>query len=421
MTSTYYTSLSGMLAANYGLQNTSNNIANMKTPGFKKTEVFYSSLGDSRGDLLGSGVQITGSKTNFSDGTYADTKSPTDLAIVGDGFFVIKLKNNHYVYTRNGQFGFNEQGRLVDERSGGEVQGYDKAGHLVPIEKLGPKSCPGKASSNIKLQGNFIRKEKSDAEKNDPSPSKNKYENVTFNVEQVFDKNGKSHTIKLEFESTRVSINGDSTTIPDEGKSWDLIAVTCDDMAIDFDRQQILFSGIDGAASPDKSNIHLTLNKDQALTLSFGNYSDDNNKRVEIKGDKQYPEGTRIKTWDNDGYGVGKQLSCSFDENGQIIYRYDNNQTIAGAYVGLARFEDMAHDLISLPDSFFRAREGASFHWGRANEKGLGSIETQKLEASNVEPTMEFAQIVVLQRMFQACSQIMNIDKQLLEELEGKS
>ena len=85
MSSTYYTSLSGMTAASYGLQNTSNNIANMQSPGFKRSDVFYSSLGHS-------GVTVGGHNTNFSAGNYLETNNASDLAIVGNGFFIVKLK-----------------------------------------------------------------------------------------------------------------------------------------------------------------------------------------------------------------------------------------------------------------------------------------------------------------------------------------
>ena len=100
MNSTYFSSLSGMLAASYGLQNTSNNVANLQSPGFKRTDVFYSSLGNGGSqDSLGSGVTVGGHMTNFSAGSYHETGKPADLAIVGDGFFIIKL--NIFCFKRN--------------------------------------------------------------------------------------------------------------------------------------------------------------------------------------------------------------------------------------------------------------------------------------------------------------------------------
>lgn len=393
----------------------------MQSPGFKRTDVFYSSLGNSNSDLLGAGVQVSGSKTNFNEGNYLGTQNPTDLAIIGAGFFVIKLKNNQYVYTRSGQFNFNNEGVLVDQRSGGEVQGYDSAGNLVPIHQLGPKIAAGKATHELRLQGDFVLYEKSEEEKKQPGPLKNKYQNVAFEVKQVFDSKGISHILRLEFESTPVIVSPDSSDIPDDGKSWDLIGVTCDGVPINFNPQQIIFSGVDSTATNDNCSIQLTLTGNQNINLNFGTYTANDDESVTLKRSTQNPEGTKIQIGANDGYGQGKQISCSFDSNGQIIYNYDNNQHINGIHVGLAHFDNVEHALTPLHDSLFMANEHSTMRLGRANQNGLGSIQAKQLESSNVDSTMEFAQIVVLQRMFQACSQIMNIDKQLLEELAGKS
>jgi flagellar hook protein FlgE len=419
MANTYYTSLSGMLAASYGLQNTSNNVSNMQTPGFKRTDVFYSSLGYNDINLLGSGVQVGGSTTNFNEGKYIGTNNASDLAIVGDGFFVVKLNNNEFVYTRSGEFGFDAHGILIDKRSGGEVQGYNKAGNLVPIHQKGPLHAPGKPSKTIFLQGQFIPTERSEEEqKQEPGPFKNKYENIKFEVAKVYDKEGKSHVIRLEFAAPPVLANE-----PQDGTNWELVNITWDDNTdrIQFKTQTLMFSGIDGSATSEKNSIQFTIDGNQTVTLHFGTYADGSDKSVQLKEAKLNPEGTKIEAIQNDGYGIGKQMGCLFNEEGQIIYKYDNGQDIKGVYVGLARFDNLEQQLIPMQDSLFRARTNSPIHLGRANQDGFGCIQTKQIESSNVDSTMEFAHIVVLQRMFQACSQIMNIDKQLLEELEGRS
>jgi flagellar hook protein FlgE len=414
-----------MLAASYGLQNTSNNIANMQSPGFKRTDVFYSSIGGGSSDLLGSGVKKGGTSTNFNQGSNNATGNPSDLAINGNGLFIIRLKNSELVYTRSGEFDFDYRGILIDKHTGGEVQGYDSAGNLAPIHQKGPATSAGKASHEIFLQGKFVRYEKTQKQKEDDAtdPDKNKihsiYQNVTFKVENVYDAQGKSHTIELEFEPTS-RITGE----PDnDGKSWTLIKATYDGTEIDLksEQQKIVFPTVDAGADDRQGTIKLLVNGEQEIALMFGDNKTGKDKNVQLNDSKLNPDGTQIKVMQNDGYGEGTQFRFSFDEDGQISYHYDNGQTIKGIHVGLARFDDLAHELDPIHDSLFKTHNGASARIGRANKDGFGRIEPQKLEASNVDPTMEFANIVVLQRMFQACSQIMNIDKQLLEELEGKS
>lgn len=422
MSNTYYTSLSGMLAASLGLQNTSNNMANMQSPGFKRSSLFYSSLGYGANDEgLGSGVYLSGKVTNFSDGKHLPTSNPTDLAIVGQGFFVIRFKSGELLYTRNGEFGFDNDGVLVDKRSGGQVQGYDSAGHLVAIHEKGPKTAKGKPSHEIFLNGKWIRKEKSETEQNQPGPFKNKYEDVKFEVMKVYDDQGKAHTIKLEFQSTPVLVNGDNTTIPDNGTSWDLLRATCDDADIQCSNgQQIIFSGKDTTTTESHNSIRFMLNGTQEIVLRFGKLGDGQDSCVELKDSALNPEGTQIKAHQNDGYGEGKQIDLSFDEDGQISYLYDNGQTITGLKVCLARFDDLEHTLIQRSDNLFRAKQDKGRHLGPPNQNGFGSIQSKQIESANVDSTTEFANIVVLQRMFQACSQLMDIDKQLVQELLNK-
>jgi flagellar hook protein FlgE len=429
MSNTYYTSLSGMLAASYGLQNTSNNVANMHSPGFKRNDVFYSSLGSGNGDQgLGAGVCIGGNATNFSEGTYMETNSPSDLAIIGQGFFVIRLKNGELRYTRDGEFGFNDKGILIDKHSGGQVQGYNSSGNLVAIHEKGPKISMGKATTELFLKGQLMLIEKSNdtgpvpTPDNDPGPLKNNYENIKFSAAKIYDAQGKAHELHFEFRSVLEQVKEGKQY--DDGTSWELIGVTCEDkeVAIHFSPDQhIRFNGTSQGAKDKDCSIQFTVNGTQEVKLRFGTYRDGADGSVQLKDSKYNPgEKTKIEVKANDGYGEGKQISFSFDENGRISYNYDNGQIIEGIHVGLARFDDLEHSLIQTKDNLFAAKTDKGTHIGRANKDGFGSIRAKQVESSNVDSTTEFANIVVLQRMFQACSQIMDIDKKLLEELESR-
>jgi len=411
-----------MLAASYGLQNTSNNVANMQSPGYKRSDVFYSSLGNSNGDdSLGSGVRVGSTTINFSEGNYLDTRNPADLAIEGQGFFIIRLKNGELCYTRDGEFSFNDEGVLIDKHSGGQVLGYDRSKNLVPIHEKGPKTSAGKATHEVFLNGQFILHKKSETDQqNQPGPFKSKYENSTFSLYKIYDEQGKEHTLKLEFQSTPVLVNGDSTNISDNGKSWDLVNISCEDAEIKFALdQKIIFADLGTGANKENNSIELTLNGKQTISINFGSFEDGADSSVQLDESDRNPQGTNIEIRQNDGYGTGKQISFSFDENGQISYNYDNGQTIEGIHVGLANFDFLEHTLIPTHDSLFHAKNDNGIHLGLANKEGFGSIRSKKLESSNVDATTEFANIVILQRMFQACSQIMDIEKQLLEGLEA--
>lgn len=416
MNSTYYTSLTGMIAASYGLQNTSNNVANMQSPGFKRTDVFYSSLGDGNGyDGLGSGVRVGGQSTNFKAGTHVQTGNPSDLAIVGNGFFIVQLKNGELLYTRDGEFDFNKDGILIDKHSGGIVQGYDAKGSLVSISQFGPKTVAGKATHFIDLNGEFVMSERAEADKTD----KLKYSDITFSVDTIYDANGKAHTVTFVFQTKESQGTQDHKL---DKLKWTLLSATCKDSTISFDLadQQIEFDlDSNGAPSLDHNLIKFKLN-DQDITLNFGGRGTDSSSSVRLFNKDTGHGNSSVNVKKNDGYGEGKQLDYSFDDNGQISYNYDNGQSEKGLHVALAVFDDLEHTLVQAHDNLFRAKNINGRHIGRPNKQNFGTIQPKQLEQSNVDSTTEFANIVVLQRMFQACSQIMDIDKQLVEELNRK-
>jgi chemotaxis protein MotB len=147
--------LSGLTASSMALSNIANNIANQNTVGYKETrtdfrDLFYQTLGSSgSGDPLqvGTGTAVGAISSDFTSGSVDQSGVPTDVAIMGDGFFVVQ-KNGVTQYTRAGDFSQNENGILVTSE-GQQVLGYSssqvdqrKAGKLaiaiqVAFEELG--------------------------------------------------------------------------------------------------------------------------------------------------------------------------------------------------------------------------------------------------------------------------------------------
>ncbi|MBA2655984.1 MAG: flagellar hook-basal body complex protein [Tatlockia sp.] len=420
MTNCYYTSLSGMLAASFGLQNTSHNVANMQSPGFKRNDVLYSSLGDNK--ALGCGVKVSGIGTNFSAGNYVPTSSASDLAIVGEGFFIVRLKNGELVYTRDGEFGFNEEGQLTDKHSGGVVQGYNAKGDLTPIKQFGPQIRIGKATSIVDLAGQFVLKTKTpDVPSSNPNEKPTiEYENLKFTLPDIFDAKGKKHSIEIELQPVKPDVDQETQL----GLTWKLIGLSYDGIPSDINTEQtiVFMTNSNGSLYEGQNYFDLHLPLNQSLRLNFGLYMNDQDKsvRLNLGQDKQIQAPSSLKIIKQDGYEEGNLVGFSFDEYGQISYSYDNKQTIEGIHIALAKFDDIEHTLVQTRDNLFRAKHNQGRHVGQANKKGFGTIKVNNLESANVDSTTEFANIVVLQRMFQACSQIMDIDKQLLEELFNK-
>ncbi len=101
------------------------NLANVNTVGFKADRVTTSAFDEmviynmESGEKLGNlsmGSRVSGTVTDFSQGALRNTELPTDVAIAGDGFFAVETPNG-VRYTRNGQFGIDSAGYLVDSQS----------------------------------------------------------------------------------------------------------------------------------------------------------------------------------------------------------------------------------------------------------------------------------------------------------------
>lgn len=120
--------LSGIRAASTDLEVTGNNVANASTIGFKGSRVEFSDLytstlmGTSRAPI-GSGAMVENIRQKFSQGNVSSTESALDLAIDGNGFFVLNDRDTAF-YTRAGMFGLDKEGYIV-ANSGGRLQGYD--------------------------------------------------------------------------------------------------------------------------------------------------------------------------------------------------------------------------------------------------------------------------------------------------------
>jgi flagellar basal-body rod protein FlgG len=133
-----YTSATGMAAQELNVQVISNNIANIRTTGYKKQRAAFQDLiydhvrrvgsqASDQGTILpvgidiGGGVKTVGTPRLMSQGNISPTGNDLDIAIRGEGFFKIQMTDGTYAYTRDGTFQMDNQGRVVNAQ-GNPVQ-----------------------------------------------------------------------------------------------------------------------------------------------------------------------------------------------------------------------------------------------------------------------------------------------------------
>ena len=150
----FYIPLSGLDSDSTALDTIANNLANMNTTGYKQQTVnfsdfFYTQIGEQgSGDLIqqGSGVQTAGIESQYTQGDITTTGNATDVAMDGNGFFVINDGGTN-IFTRDGNFGLNSSGGLITQ-GGQSVMGYPAvAGWSTPArlwERSRCRSAPWK-------------------------------------------------------------------------------------------------------------------------------------------------------------------------------------------------------------------------------------------------------------------------------------
>lgn len=174
LSSVFSTAITGLSAAETTIDVVGNNIANSSTIGFKASNAYFAtqflqtlSLGSaptatSGGNnprQIGLGTQVAAISPDFTQGTIEISSSASDLAIQGDGFFIVQGSGGEQLYTRNGSFEINSQNQLVT-RTGELVLGFGidsnfqiQETELVPLDIPLGSTAVAKATENVSLQG----------------------------------------------------------------------------------------------------------------------------------------------------------------------------------------------------------------------------------------------------------------------------
>ncbi|MFW0883608.1 flagellar hook-basal body complex protein [Candidatus Acidulodesulfobacterium sp. H_13] len=161
-----FTAVSGLNANQTYLGIIGNNIANSNTIGFKSSNPIFQNLVSQTlsgvsSSQEGLGTSVYSIQQQFGQGAMETTSNPLDMAVDGNGFFIVRSPNGSSYYTRNGQFSENAQGQIVDSTGQNVVQGYSlnaqgvsTSGTPQPIS-LTTSAIPPKATTTAVLTANL--------------------------------------------------------------------------------------------------------------------------------------------------------------------------------------------------------------------------------------------------------------------------
>lgn len=377
----FYNGLNGMSNFSKSLDNVSNNISNMNTPGFKGNDVFVRSLGDGNNNY---GTQLEKYSPRMQAGDLRQTGNELDLAITGYGYFVLQNDSGELFYTRAGQFKFDENNKLVDGATGYKVMSINN-GMLHELDITNSKILPPAATTNVKLVGNLSSTSTS-------SSTPHMIDDIG-----IYGATGEKHNVKLQFQKSVVP-NEWNVTIKDS------LDVTLGSFTLQF--------GADGSPTAGSSAISKSLALNgvaQNVTFSFGDSGS-------LSGATQLSGTSNLGASITDGHDALGLRSYSFAEDGVLKLKYANGEEKAGQQIALAYFNDPAQLNLS-SKGLFTTQSTQPPTYGKPNQDLFGSIQGKSIELSNVDLTQEFADILIIQRGYQASSRIMSVSNDMLEQL----
>ncbi|MDA8178060.1 MAG: flagellar hook protein FlgE [Desulfobacteria bacterium] len=415
MLTSLYTAVSGMDATGTQLSVIGDNIANMNTVGFKKSNVAFGDvLSQSITNIassgqIGRGVFVQEVSPLMTQGAFETTESALDLAIDGDGFFAVNDDGARY-YTRAGNFSVNRDGFIVNPDNL-RLQGYlaDAAGNITGTTgdlqltaTQNPARMTGTANVAVNLDATapvqtaaFTLDGDGNGTANDPL----NYNSST--TVSVYDSQGGVHQVTRYYSKTADNTWDVHDVYADPANPGQLIEATGSPQTLTFDTSGALTSVSAGSPVFDFGG---GVTGSQAI--SFDN-----------TGTMQYASSFAVLKLDQDGYSSGSLKNLIISDAGVMTGNFTNGQTRLIGQVALAKFIAPT-ELVKLGRNLY----GESFASGQPivsapGTSGLGRVASNTLELSNVDLAVEFVKMISAQRGFQANSRIITTTDELMQEV----
>ncbi|MGE0526193.1 MAG: flagellar hook protein FlgE [Bdellovibrionales bacterium] len=419
--SSLYTGVSGLAAQGEALGVIGDNIANANTTGFKASRAEFQDIvakslkGILGGNQIGRGVKIGAVNPILIQGNVDATEKATDLAIAGDGYFVLRGSDGES-FTRDGSFKFDKEGYLVTNDFQ-RVQGFQTDDKGAIINKLGdirfPRALvPARPTTKITMDLNLDSRVQELKQWNPKEP----YDTSNYSTGiEVYDSQGNKHLVNMFFVKTADRtwnyygmVDGKEVTGGKEGELSQVVGGTVTftvDGKLDTEQQTTAAFNFKGGAL-----------QNQQIKLDFGD-SITTDKGDGMNGSKQYGKESDLISWSQDGSAAGTINNLSFNDEGVLTALYSNGETQDIAQIGLAKFEN--------PESMFKvgnnrlkeARDSGAPAVGAPGRAGRGKIFAKSLERSTVDLALEFVNLIQNQRGFQANAKTITTTDELLGEV----
>jgi flagellar hook protein FlgE len=434
-----------------------NNIANVNTNGFKKGRVTFQDMlsqtlsgaakptdevGGVNPQQVGLGMMVSTIDTIHTQGSLQSTGVMTDVAIQGNGFFVLKDGDKQY-YTRNGAFALDQNGTLVNPANGRRVQGWmaqtvggqtfvNNAADLQDLQIPVGSKDPARATANVFFASNL---DKRTPEIPAGATAQTVQEGTWQTSFDIYDSFGRVHKLQVNFTKVpgvanrwqgQVLIDPTAATPTNPRVQVGNGQAAANTFLIDFDNLGALADVRDAAgtivnagqlqvqASYDVPDVTVPAGQAtvrQTFNLNLG--------RVGAYRDAvtQFGDTSSTKAVQQDGYTMGYLESFKIDQSGVITGVYTNGSNRVIGQIGLASFTNPGGLEKDGENTYVVSNNSGAPNVGPSDSAGKGKTIAGTLEMSNVDLAEQFTDMIVTERGFQANSRTIQTSDQMLQEL----
>ena len=410
MIGSLFAGITGLNVNSKALTVIGDNIANVNTTAFKSARVSFAnilsqSLAGTGGSEVGRGVEFWGTTPMWSQGSVENTTNPTDMAINGSGFFILRDAANANFYTRAGDFSFDRDGFLINP-DGLFVQGYEvltvlpngslNLGNVTDINVPGQSTSPPQASTEFTVDVNLDAR----------AANLDTYSTTSI----VYDSAGNTIPMTLTFEKQTTNDWDVTVSVPAGTVTNPLTDITITNSNFTFDGTGTLNNGADPVIT--FTNL---LSGASPLTLTWNVFDDATGVTLGDLTQYASPSTTTFQT--QNGYTSGVLRGVSVDEAGVVTGSYSNGQLTPLYQVQLADFPNY-YGLNKMGRNLYaESRDSGQPMVGTAQTGRLGNISPSSIEMSNVDLAQEFVKMITTQRAFQANSRVITASDEILAEL----
>ncbi|MHA6205486.1 flagellar hook protein FlgE [Dyella soli] len=395
------TALSGINAAQSDLNVIANNIANANTTGFKGSRAEFADVYAVTGlnlnsTAVGSGARLQEVAQQFSQGDIQTTNNSLDLAISGNGFFVVN-NGSGVTYTRAGDFG-KDPGGYVTTPGGSRLQVYPPNGaggfdtSTLKDLNLVTAQSNATATSLVTMTSNLP------ASDGVPANPFSTSDSTSFNDAApvtVYDSQGGSHQATIYYVKT--GTNSWNANLYVDGQS--------------AGTQPMTFNANGNLATP--ANGMLAFN-----SVNLGNGSSPLTLSLNVTNTTQFGTAYSAGTIVQNGFEAGTLSNIDIDSKGVVTAHYSNNQSTQIGQVAIANFANV-QGLRQLGDTTWAASTDSGVAvMGTASTGQFGTLQSGALESSNTaDTTAQLVNMIQAQRDYQANAQVLSTDNTLASAL----